>query len=169
MAKATNKGAKPGHQLVIEDAELIMAFRNFSGREGKYNAEGDRNFSVYVDPEIADKLVNDGWTVRMSKPRNEDEEPRPFIQVRVSYRHRPPLIVMITSQGRTHLDEDTVGTLDWADIQTVDMIINGSTWTNNGKSGIKGYLKSMYVTIEEDVLERKYALPQEDQNFEDGF
>jgi len=158
--------AERPNTLVIEDAELILPFRNFSGREGRYNAEGDRNFSVCVDPAIADQLIADGWTVRMTRPRDEDETPKPFIQVRVSYRHRPPLVVMITSHGRTHLDENTIEILDWADIRTVDMIINGSTWHNNGKSGIKGYLKSMYVTIEEDVLERKYALPP-DESFED--
>ena len=149
--------------LVLENAEIILPFRNFSGVEKKYNLPGDRNFAVHVDPDIADQLIADGWTVRMTNPRDEDETPRPYIQVRVSCRHRPPLIVMITSSGRTNLTEDTVGILDWADIKMVDMINNGSHWENNGKTGIKGYLKSMYGTIEEDVLERKYAIPEEDE------
>ena len=74
--------------LVLENAEIILPFRNFSGVEKKYNLPGDRNFAVHVDPDIADQLIADGWTVRMTNPRDEDETPRPYIQVRVSYRHR---------------------------------------------------------------------------------
>jgi uncharacterized lipoprotein YajG len=65
---------------------------------------------------------------------------------------------MITSTARTHLNEDSVEVLDWAVIKIADLIARGYEWTVNGKTGIKAYVQSLFVTIEEDELERKYAV-----------
>lgn len=139
----------------IEDARLV--FRNFAGREDLYNREGDRNFSVILPPDIAAEMERDGWNIKYLPPREEGDEPTPYIQVGVKYTVRPPKIVMITSKRRTHLTEDTVEVLDWADIRLADLIARGYDWVVNGKTGTKAYLQTLYVTIEEDDLERKYA------------
>ena len=39
----------------------------------------------------------------------------------------------------------------------MDLILNPYEWAVNGKTGVKAYLKSIFVTIQEDELERKYA------------
>ena len=70
---------------------------------------------------------------------------------------------MITSSARTPLDEDSVEVLDWADIRTADLIARAYTWEVNGKTGIKAYLQSLFVTIEEDALERKYSMSLADE------
>ena len=141
--------------VVLEDVRLI--FRNFSGKEGKFNSAGDRNFGVLIDTKLARKMENDGWNIKWLQPRDEGEEEQAFLRVSVSYKVRPPRVVLITSNGRNPLKESQIEMLDWADILSVDLVINPYRWEVGEGSGIKAYLKSLFVTIDEDPLERKYA------------
>jgi hypothetical protein len=143
--------------VLMEGVRII--FRNFAGKEGQYNREGDRNFAVLLDDKTANAMAADSWNVKWLRPRNEDEEeaPQAYLPISVNFKGRPPRIVLITSRGRTTLDEDSVEMLDWADILNVDLIVRPYEWTVNQKSGIKAYLQSIYVTIEEDALELKYS------------
>jgi hypothetical protein len=142
--------------FMVEDAPII--FRNFSGKEGQYNREGDRNFAVILPPDVAVQMLEDGWNVRYLESREEGEPDTPYISVAVNFNNRPPRVVLLTTTTRTQLDESSVDVLDWADIKTADLIARGYDWSVNGKTGTKAYLQSLFVTIEEDALERKYSI-----------
>lgn len=146
---------KVTRNIVIEGAQLI--FPNFSGKAGKYNKEGDRSFGVIL-PEYIDipRLEQEGWNVRWLKPRDEYEEPTPYMQVAVSFKGKPPKIVMIQGGRKVPLDEDSVRLLDFAELETVDLVIRPYNWTAQGREGVKGYLKTLYATIMEDEFAEKY-------------
>lgn len=151
---------------MMEGAKII--FRNFAGAGGMYNTQGDRNFCVVLDRETAEKMAADGFPVRFPQPRDDGEERDPYLKVSLKYwsrdgkRLKPPTTVIISSKGRTRLTEEEVEVLDWVDIKKVDLIIRPFHWKmQSGASGTKAMLKSIYITIEEDYLEQKYAdLPE---------
>jgi len=149
-------------EISIENAQL--RFKNFSGKPGKFNTEGNRNFCVILDdPDSARALSDAGWNVKWLKARDETEDDVPYIQVKVQYseRSKPIIWLMTECDGeiikKTQLGEDTIDILDWAEIKNVDLIIRPYNWENKmGQSGIKGYLKSMYVVISKDKFAQKY-------------
>lgn len=159
---------QPG-TVLIEDAQIL--FRNFAGLEGQYNRAGDRNFHVLLPADLAQAMEKDGWNVKYLKAREEGEEPRAHVQVSVAFGSRPPTIVMISErydqaiqdfkQMRVTLPEELVEMVDYADIAKADLILNPYPWNVSGKSGIKAYLKSLFVTIRQDELEKKYAAIEE--------
>jgi hypothetical protein len=149
--------------VTMQGVQII--FRNFQGKEGKYNKPGQRNFGVLLDPQVAEDLIADEWNVKFLNPRDEEEEQNPQAWLPVEARYdggRPPKIVLITGKGtrKRNLEEDEVEDIDWlapSQILNVDMIVRGSHWEHSGRSGVKAYLQSMYIEIEEDELEQKYA------------
>ena len=151
----SNMARQEDPTVVIENARLV--FRNFAGKEGQYNREGDRNFAVLLDDDIATQMAKDGWNIKWLKAREEGDSEQAYLSIAVNFRGRPPTIVMITSNGRNKLSEDDIEVLDWVDIENADLIVNPYEWVVNGKSGVKAYLQSLYITIREDVLARKYA------------
>lgn len=149
-------------QVSLEGVRI--GFRNFSGAEGQYNKAGDRNFVVFLDDDTADKMAAEGWNIKLPKQREDispDEDTRePYLPVSLTFGMYPPKIVLINGEGgtATKLDEDSVSMLDWAEIKDVDLIVRPYNWSVNGNSGVKAYLKALYVTINEDEFAEKYGI-----------
>ncbi len=149
-----------------------IKFRNFAGKAGNFNNEGDRNFCLILDPRDAVEMAEEGYNIKYLKPKDENDEPKPYIKVRVGYRNRygepskfPPKVTQYTNAGKTFLDEDSIQNLDWAEIDKADISIRPREY-EPGK--ISAYLKTMNVILMQDDFEdRYYNVPDSAQNIVD--
>lgn len=145
--------------LIMENAKI--RFRNFAGRPDEYTREGDRSFALVIeDEDLANKLREDGWNVKMRLPKEEGAEPWYYLKVKVNFNGVPPKVVEVTSRNRVALNEDTVGILDTAELKSVDVEVSPYHWEVGGRSGITAYLKTLYATIEEDPFAAKYDMTE---------
>lgn len=145
--------------LTIENARIM--FRNFSGAEKQYNAKGMRNFCLVLENDVAEQMEKDGWNVKYLPAREEGDTPTAFIKVNVRFKDDPndsrnPKLVMISSRGQTRLSEEEASLFDFAHIQNVDVKVN--PYVRDPEEGrVTAYLASIFITIVEDDLDRKYA------------
>lgn len=152
--------------VLLENVNLM--FRHFSGKKDNFHAEGQRDFVVRLDKEMAALLERDGFVVKWLEPREDGDEPTPTLKVRANFNGEyPPQVTMVTSRNKTRLDKESVELLDYAEIITADLFITPYDWTVNGKSGRTAYLDKLFVTIREDELEQKYSdIPYSDEVFD---
>lgn len=146
----------PRDILQIDDARII--FRNFSGKPDKYNRAGDRNFALVIpDEETANALIERGWNVKTKPPREEDDEPFRYLNVKVKFNDRGPTVYLRTSNVTNRLDEESVGMLDNIDILSVDLDIRPYDYDVDGKTGRAAYLQSICVTQRVDRFAERFA------------
>lgn len=148
--------ADDNDKIVIEGAQII--FRNFRGEVNAWNEKADRTFSVLIDPAQVDDLRALGWNVKELKSKEEGEPSAFHLPVRVNFKAFPPRVVLLTENSRARQTEETVGTIDYAELKNVDLVIRAYDWEWNGKTGRKAYLQTMFALIDEDPLERKYGI-----------
>jgi hypothetical protein len=143
----------------VENARI--GWKNFAGKAGKFNKEGERDFTVFLDEETGLRLAEDGWNVGFLEPREPGDSRTAKLQVKVSYKGVPPKVVLISGNSQQLLDEESISMLDWVEMANVDLIINPYNWTmyegtKNEKHGVSAYLKAIYVTAVVDTFEEKY-------------
>ena len=152
----------PRNILQIDNAKII--FKNFEGREDKFNRKGDRNFSLIIeDPRTADALVERGWNVKVKAARDEDEEPFMRLPVKVKFNDYGPKVYLWTGNRRNELDEESVACLDNIEIENVNLDIRPFDWEVNGRTGRTAYLQSIEVFQRVDRFAARYEAMQEDE------
>lgn len=143
--------------LQIDDARITH--KNFSGEGSPYNREGDRNFSLIIDDqELADRLVEDGWNVKIKEPFDDADIPFMFLPVKVKFNDRGPNVYLVSGRAKRELREDTIGILDNMDIEMINLDIRPYDWKlANGNTGRSAYLHSMEVIQRIDRFAARYA------------
>ena len=112
---------KVNSTVTIYNARLM--FRNFSGEETQYNPKGNRNFCIFLEPEIAKQMEEDGWSIGILNQRNPEDLPQPILRSKWRSLITRPTIIIISNGRKTKLNEDNVGMLDWAEIAQCDVIV----------------------------------------------
>jgi hypothetical protein len=148
--------------ITIRNAQLI--YRNFTGKAGPYNEEGERSFAVLLDEVLAMDLRERGMNVKPLRKRDEDDDVQMYyLPVAVSYRIRPPRIYMVTGDGnvlplrKTLLSEDLISMMDNLELGEAHMVIAVSNYEVRGTKGKKAYLQSLFGHVLMDELEQEYA------------
>lgn len=146
-------------ELKFENCRIVC--RNFAGVVSDKNKNGERNFGVILDEATAQRLEAIGWKIKRFNPRPDDPDQyaQPWLKIKVKFGKYPPIANIITSRGRTRLDENTIGMIDTCRIKNVDLIVRPYNYpeTNFGPAGVSAYMKAIYVTILEDDFAMKYA------------
>ena len=139
----------PRDILQIDNAHII--FRNFSGEASKFNREGDRNFALRIfDQDIADKLLDLGWNIKIKPPREEGEDPFMYLPVKIKFNDYGPKVYLKSGSNRVVLDEESISCLDNIEIENADLDIRPYDWDVNGKQGRTAYLQGGLITQKVD-------------------
>lgn len=136
-------------------------FKNFSGKpDEKFNRYGQRTFHIALENEYAEELEKIGWYIKWPKEGYEDQ--KPLLKVRVNFDgDYPPDIWIVDNRRKTkkHLNSETIRRLDRYYIENIEvLVISPSSWeADDGSIRYSAYVKSMSVSMEEDLLTSRYG------------
>lgn len=148
----------------IEFEGCHIFWTNFGGKPTNVNPQGgQRSFCVELDDETAQRLSADGWNVKMTRPRQDDDrEPTHYLPVEVSYKNFPPHIYACRNGIAKEMTEESIGSLDDIRIENVDLVVRPYNWTTSTGHGVKAYVSEMYVTLKESTFGKKYKVVSDD-------
>lgn len=134
--------------IIMEHVKISN--RNFSGE--RYQRGGERSVRVNIeDPDIAQKLSDDGWPVHIRMPKEDGDKPYMYIPAAIKYKTLPPTIVVVSSKKYEVYDESRLAEIDGFNIRDVDVELRPRYWVDDdGNEKIKAYVKAMHVYIEDD-------------------
>lgn len=140
--------------IEFENAEII--YRNFEGREDKFNRAGNRHFSVILSEKQAIQLSDMGCNVKRTKPRDPEEEGKPYVKIFLGMYE--PEIYVITRGRKKLLQPNQYAKLDRVEIEEADLEVTKSNkeWESNGRTGYSLYLETLVCKIRESRILAKY-------------
>jgi len=146
----------PKGLLSIDEARIV--FRNFSGVENRYNAKGNRNFSVVIENEEQEMaLREEHWNVKTKPSRSDPDDVFRYLPVKINYNYRAPHVYLNKNGKRQPLSQEDIGLIDTEDIIYVNLDLRPSDWNVNGKTGRAAYLDGIEVFCSSSRFDREYA------------
>lgn len=140
--------------------------RNFKGEEQRdrttgriVNGAGRRNFLLFLSNEVAEELKIYGCEVKYTRPRDDNDVPRPYISINVSYNLKPVEVHMISNNVDTQLDEARVGMLNDADFKNLGLVLEfGKEKVHqNGVKFIPIYVSQIWAEIVPSYFGARYS------------
>lgn len=155
--------------IAIENTKFIFR-TNFSGDPDRdtYGSDARRANVIIPDIEQAQYLIDQGFNVKVTKPREGEEDgfvPEYFVAIGVNYDSNwPPKIYLVSGDADpVLLDEESISSLDMCQVQNVNVVLNPY---QNQKTGRKSlYVRTMYV--EQDINDDPFASRYRRRNMDD--
>ena len=91
--------------VIVENGKFIFD-TNFAGdpKKDRFGSDERKANLVIPDIDLARELIDDGFNVRLTKPRVGEEEgfvPRYFVKVKLNYKSTwPPKVYLVTDEDR---------------------------------------------------------------------
>lgn len=159
--------------VIVENGKFIFD-TNFAGdpKKDRFGSDERKANLVIPDIDLARELIDDGFNVRLTKPRVGEEEgfvPRYFVKVKLNYKSTwPPKVYLVTDEDKSVLlDEESVACLDDIWVDRVNSVLN----RYEGPNGKSLYVKSMevYQKVDDDPISAKYRRRNRDEEEEIPF
>ena len=153
--------------VIVENGKFIFD-TNFAGdpKRDRFGSDERKANLVIPDIDLARELIDDGFNVRLTKPRVGEEEgfvPRYFVKVKLNYKSTwPPKVYLVTDEDKSVLlDEESVACLDDIWVDRVNAVLN----RYEGPNGKSLYVKSMevYQKVDDDPISAKYRRRNRDE------
>lgn len=159
--------------VIVENGKFIFD-TNFAGdpKKDRFGSDERKANLVIPDIDLARELIDEGFNVRLTKPRVGEEEgfvPRYFVKVKLNYKSTwPPKVYLVTDEDKSVLlDEESVACLDDIWVDRVNAVLN----RYEGPNGKSLYVKSMevYQKVDDDPISAKYRRQNRDEEEEIPF
>lgn len=159
--------------VIVENGKFIFD-TNFAGdpKKDRFGSDERKANLVIPDIDLTRELIDDGFNIRLTKPRVGEEEgfvPRYFVKVKLNYKSTwPPKVYLVTDEDKSVLlDEESVACLDDIWVDRVNAVLN----RYEGPNGKSLYVKSMevYQKVDDDPISAKYRRRNRDEEEEIPF